>query len=48
MVPEEATQEHLDILAGLARLLSQAAFCDALRAAESDEALYRAAVDYEL
>ncbi len=47
VVPEEATQEHLDILAGLARLLSQAKFCDALRAAESDEALYQAAVSYE-
>ncbi len=47
MVPEEAAQEHLDILAGLARLLSQAAFCDALRAAESDSALYDAAVNYE-
>ncbi len=47
MVPEEATQEHLDILAGLARLLSQAKFCDALRAADSDEALYHAAISYE-
>ncbi|MDJ0879849.1 MAG: PTS IIA-like nitrogen regulatory protein PtsN [Halieaceae bacterium] len=46
MVPEEAAQEHLDILAGLAQLLSQAKFCDALREARSDDALYQAAVSY--
>ncbi len=46
IVPEEATQEHLDILAGLAQLLSQVRFCDALRDAGSDEALYSAAVSF--
>jgi PTS system nitrogen regulatory IIA component len=46
LVPDEAAQEHLDILAGLANLLSQADFCRALREASSDEELYRAAVSY--
>ena len=47
MVPEEAAQEHLDILAGLAGLLSQAEFCEALRAADSDAALFQSAVAFE-
>ncbi len=46
VVPEEAQQEHLNILAGLAKLLSQEAFCAALRAAQSNEELYRAAVEF--
>ncbi len=46
IVPEEATQEHLDMLAGLAQLLSQGKFCDALRDAGSDHALYSAAVSF--
>lgn len=46
LVPEEATQEHLDILAGLAGLLSNSAFRDSLRAANTDEELYRAAVSF--
>ena len=46
LVPEAATQEHLDVLAGLARLLANAYFRDRLRAADSNEALYRAAVDF--
>jgi PTS system nitrogen regulatory IIA component len=48
LVPEEATQEHLNVLAGLARLLDQAEFCAALRAARSNEDLYRAAVGFKL
>lgn len=46
VVPEEAQQEHLNILAGLAKLLSQEAFCTALRAAQSNHELYRAAVEF--
>ena len=46
LVPEEATQEHLDVLAGLAGLLGNAEFRDSLRAADNSEALYRAAVDF--
>jgi PTS system nitrogen regulatory IIA component len=40
LVPEEAHQQHLDILAGIARLFSQADFCDRLRAARDSEELY--------
>ncbi len=47
LVPEEATQEHLDILASLARMLSEREFCQALRTADSSEALYRIAIEYE-
>ncbi len=48
LVPEEAQQEHLNILAGLARLLSQHTFCEALRAADGSEELYRAAIGFEI
>jgi PTS system nitrogen regulatory IIA component len=47
LVPEEATQEHLDILAGLAGLLSNEDYRNALRTAGSDEELYRRAVSQE-
>lgn len=46
LVPGEASQEHLDILAGLARLFSQPAFCAALRAAEDDATLHRVATSW--
>ncbi len=46
IVPAEATQEHLNILADLARLFSQAHFCDALRSCRSAEALYNTAVNW--
>ncbi len=38
LVPEEATQEHLDLLAKLATLFSDADFCGSLRKAEDQEA----------
>ena len=47
LVPGEASQEHLDILAGLARLFSQPAFCTALRAADSDAALHQVATSWQ-
>ena len=40
VVPSEATQEHLNTLADLARLFSQTEFCDALRDCRTSEALY--------
>lgn len=43
LVPQEANQQHLDILAGIASLLSQADFCRQLRASEDSLALYELA-----
>lgn len=40
LVPEEAHQQHLDILATVARLFSQAEFCERLRAARDNRVLY--------
>jgi PTS system nitrogen regulatory IIA component len=40
LVPEEATQQHLDTLAQIARLFSQADYCQALRAATDVEQLF--------
>ena len=48
LVPEQANQEHLDILAGLAQLLSNPDFCTGLREAGSNEELYRAAVGFRI
>lgn len=47
LVPEEAREEHLNVLASLARLLDQSDFCAALRAAGSNEELYQAAVGFK-
>lgn len=46
VVPSEATQEHLNILADLARLFSQPDFCDALRACRDPVALHSTAVNW--
>ena len=40
LVPEEANQQHLDILAEVARLFSQSGFCNTLRATADSQALY--------
>ncbi|MET0027780.1 MAG: PTS IIA-like nitrogen regulatory protein PtsN [Candidatus Thiodiazotropha sp.] len=40
LVPEEATEEHLQLLAKLARMFDDAEFCTALREAESSEQLF--------
>ena len=48
LVPEEAQQEHLNILAGLAQLLSNHEFCEGLRAANTAAELYRIAVEFKL
>ncbi|MFT4767964.1 MAG: PTS system nitrogen regulatory IIA component [Glaciecola sp.] len=46
VVPSEATQDHLNLLADLARLFSQAEFCDALRSCESNEALFNTVINW--
>ncbi|GAB3310865.1 PTS sugar transporter subunit IIA [Haliea atlantica] len=46
LVPDQAHQEHLDILARIARLFSQGAFCEALRDADSNDKLFRAATEW--
>lgn len=43
LVPEEAHQQHLDILADIARLFNQAEFCTKLRAARDSRSLYNLA-----
>ena len=42
LVPEEATQEHLQLLAQLATLFSDGDFCQTLRNAEDADALLKA------
>ena len=45
LVPEEAEQAHLDLLAEVARLFSEPDFCQRLRDASDDRALYDIALD---
>lgn len=45
LVPEDAESEHLQTLATLAEQLQQPNYVGALRKAETEDALYRAAVD---
>ncbi len=40
LVPQEATDEHLQLLSTLARMFSDSAFCSQLRQAESDHDLF--------
>lgn len=47
VVPGEASQEHLDILATLARLFSQDELCDALRACDSGDELFEVMVGWD-
>lgn len=47
LVPEEATDEHLQILSTLAGLFNQTAFCEQLRKANSNEELYQAAISFQ-
>jgi PTS system nitrogen regulatory IIA component len=44
LVPENTLEGHLQVLSMLAEHFTDAAFCTRLRAAQTDEALYRAAV----
>lgn len=48
LVPGEAHQQHLDILANVARLFSQGSFCRQLRAAESSEELFAVATSQDI
>jgi nitrogen PTS system EIIA component len=41
LVPEEATDEHLQLLSTLARIFSDSTFCAQLRRAENDDDLFR-------
>ncbi len=43
LVPAEAHQQHLNILAGIARVFSQQEFCERLRSAPGSGALFEAA-----
>ena len=47
IVPVEETDEHLRVLGRLAELFHQDAFCQALRDAGSERALYEAATSFE-
>ena len=47
LVPGEAHQQHLDILANIARLFSQADFCEQLRGATNSRELYDLAINRE-
>ncbi|MBK9131730.1 MAG: PTS IIA-like nitrogen regulatory protein PtsN [Gammaproteobacteria bacterium] len=47
LVPEQSTQEHLDILATLAEMFSDPAFCAQVHAAKSDEEVYRLLVSWQ-
>ena len=41
LVPQEATDEHLQLLSTLARMFSDESFCSELRATETDQALFQ-------
>jgi len=44
LVPEEAHQQHLELLAGIARLFSREEFCGRLREATDSHSLYETAL----
>ncbi|QIB66586.1 PTS IIA-like nitrogen regulatory protein PtsN [Kineobactrum salinum] len=46
LVPEEAQQAHLDILARIARLFSQSDFCEQLRSSADDAELFTLATSW--
>jgi PTS system nitrogen regulatory IIA component len=46
IVPAEEASEHLRVLAGLARLFHQEEFCQALRASQTNEELYKTAIRF--
>ena len=48
LVPGEANQQHLDILAGLARLFNQPDFCQQLRAARDATELFELATQRDM
>lgn len=48
MVPEHYTDEHLNILAGLAEMFSDTDFCRELRSAGNDAELYHQLISWDL
>ena len=46
LVPDEAQQQHLDILASIAELFSQHAFCASVRQADKPSLLYETATHW--
>lgn len=48
LVPGEAHQQHLDILANVARLFSQGSFCQQLRAAKNSDELFTVATSRDV
>ncbi|WP_210396555.1 PTS IIA-like nitrogen regulatory protein PtsN [Motiliproteus sediminis] len=48
LVPSEATEAHLQILAALAEMFNDAGLRQRMRAASDEDALYKVAVDYEM
>lgn len=46
LVPAEAQQQHLDILAGVAGLFSQKEFCEAVRGASDAQSLHKIATTW--
>lgn len=48
LVPSEATEAHLQILAALAEMFSDANLRQRMRATDGEDALYKVAVDYEM
>lgn len=44
LVPKEATSEHLELLSQIAEKFNNQEFCNRLRQAESDQALYQAMI----
>jgi PTS system nitrogen regulatory IIA component len=47
LVPDHYTDEHLKILAYLAEMFSDRAFCQQLRDTDSDQALYERLKDWQ-
>lgn len=47
LVPDEATDEHLQTLAMLAELFNEPEFCQQLRSAQTAEALFDAAINFQ-
>ena len=44
LVPEDATEEHLQLLSSIAKKLSETSYRDALKAATNNQQLYEAAI----
>ncbi len=47
IVPQEAQEEHLNVLATLAQLFNMPEYCQSLRSAKDNQALYQAAIAAE-